>query len=254
MNIDDRMKGYYELRQRPELLRRTPVIVRIDGRAFHSYTRSFTKPFSPILQQCMVAASQALAAEMQGFVAAYTQSDEASFLLVDYATLQTDAWFGYNQQKLASISASIFTAHFNQAIHEWNREIWPAYFDARAFNVPREEVCNYFVWRAKDWVRNSVSMLARSKFSHKELLHKPVPSMHEMLHGVGVNWADLSPCWKNGVWLLNKEKCIANPNVIASYATIETLLKSELYPNETPTLPEMPGCSPTEVTDGSVRV
>jgi tRNA(His) 5'-end guanylyltransferase len=141
--------------------------------------------------------------EIQGAVFAYTQSDEISILLTDFATPQTSAWFDGNSQKITSVAASIITAHFN-----YNRllRLGPvnaiplAYFDARVFTIPdRIEVMNYFIWRNQDCARNSVSMVAQANFSHKELQGKSTPQMHEMLHDKGVNWAtDFPDGAKNG--------------------------------------------------------
>ncbi len=196
-----RMKDNYELRARHYLTRRTPVIMRLDGRAFHTYTAQCTTPFDPRIRQCMSRAAQAVAEDMQGCKLVYIQSDEASFVLTDYDTLETEAWFGYCQNKMESVAASVMTAHFNQLATLYDLH-GVATFDARAFNIPPEEVVNYFLWRAKDWSRNSVSLYARMFFSHNELLNKSCPMMHEMLHGIGKNWTtDLTPVERNGVFL-----------------------------------------------------
>lgn len=195
-SLGDRMKKNYEGPNRHFLTRRVPVIIRIDGRAFHTYTKSLEKPFSPYLTINMIESAKALFEE-QGCKLAYVQSDEASFLFTDYDDLNTEAWFGYNQSKLESVAASIFTAKFNSN----NKFQQLANFDARAFNVPREEVANYFLWRAKDWHRNSLQMYARSVFSHKELHNKDSNEIHEMLNLLNMNWADLHPQLKNGTFL-----------------------------------------------------
>ena len=220
------------------LTRRTPVIIRVDGRAFHTYTRNMPRPFCEHLHDAMVHATSCVASGMQGCQAAYTQSDEASFLLTDYAELTTDAWFDYNQQKLCSIAASMFTLHFNSCL----KLILPAdircagvaYFDARAFNMPREEVVNYGLWRALDWERNSVMMLGRAHFSHNELENKHIPDIHEMLHTKGINWAKMENWQRNGSWLIPsvaggwEVKCDITPN----YGEINNLLEPRIYPKE----------------------
>jgi tRNA(His) 5'-end guanylyltransferase len=134
---------------------------------------------------------------MQGFKLGYTQSDEATFLLRDTDSHETQGWFGYELSKIISISASAFTAYFNREFDEKP----PAMFDSRAFVVPDEDVPNVFVWRQKDWARNSIQMLARATFSHRELNGKKIPEIHEMLHGVGINWADMTPVLKNGTFV-----------------------------------------------------
>jgi tRNA(His) 5'-end guanylyltransferase len=194
--------------------------VRVDGRAFHTFTRDFQKPFSPKLTNAMVESALALASEMQGCKLGYVQSDEASFLLTDYDELQTQPWFAYNKSKVESISASTMTAAF--ARHMWVAGISrPATFDARSFNIPEDEVVNYFSWRARDWARNSVTMFAQSKFSHKELQNKTCADMHEMLHDVGLNWTtDLTGAEKNGTFILSSGR---RTDVLPTYAAINEL-------------------------------
>lgn len=217
------MKEYYELPSRHKLTRRVPVIIRLDGKAFHTFTRGLQKPFCPDLHFAMVWAARALSEEMQGFKACYVQSDEASFLLTDYDQLSTDAWFGYVKSKLESISASIFTANFNAVFMQWL-----GYFDARAFNVPREDVTNYFLWRMLDWKRNSLQMYCQSMFSATELQNKTAVDQHEMLHSKGCNWAaDLSNWAKNGTWLFDQERI---NSIKAEYAEIDARIAKFVYP------------------------
>lgn len=218
--LGERMKENYEHRTRSFLPRRTYTIIRLDGKAFHTYTKGLKKPFDRYLIEDMDAAIVAMLGEIQGAVFAYTQSDEISILLTDFATPQTNAWFDGNIQKITSVSASIMTAEFNLLRLNRNRNNWNAnkesqypgtetlaYFDSRAFTIPdRTEVMNYFRWRQQDCIRNSVSMVAQSNFTHKELQGKSQSAMHEMLHNKGVNWAtDYTDGEKNGR-IIVKEK------------------------------------------------
>ena len=191
-SLGNRMKGNYENRSQSYLLRRMPVIIRLDGRSFHTLTRKCDKPFDEKLSNCITTTALHICSEIQGVKCAYTQSDEISLLLTDFDTLTTMAWFDYNVQKVVSISASIASVKFS--------ELWGSsgVFDSRAFNLPKEEVANYFVWRQKDWIRNSVMMLAQSHFSHKQLHQKGQSDMHEMLLGKDINWNELELRWKNG--------------------------------------------------------
>lgn len=212
-SLGTRMKDNYENRERRYLTRRTPVIVRVDGRAFHTLTRKAKKPFDASFVQVMQSAAIAVAANMQGFKLGYVQSDEVSFLLTDFDTLDTDAWFDYNLQKVVSITAAMMTAHFNRIAGNilarsqgWLPavDLNPPVFDARAFNIPLEEVPNYFLWRAKDWERNSVQMLARSRFSQKELHGKDRAKMLTMLEAEGIRWNELPDHLKNGTYIAAK--------------------------------------------------
>jgi len=195
-DIGTRMKENYENRQRFYLTRRTPVIIRLDGKAFHTLTRKCEKPFDLPLNTAMVYTAQYLVSEIQGAKLAYHQSDEISILLTDYDNLDTDAWFDYNLQKVVSVSAAMCTAKFNE-FHFYPGDGF-ALFDARAFNIPKEEVTNYFIWRQQDWTKNSVQMLARAHFSHKELHGKNQKAMITMLEERGVRWNELADHWKNG--------------------------------------------------------
>lgn len=199
-NLGDRMKRNYEDAYRIKLTRRTPVIIRLDGKAFHTLTRGCDKPFDENFNGAMFITMKKLCEEIQGVKCAYHQSDEISLLLLDYDRLDTEAWFGNNLQKIVSISASIASLAFSNA---YMRE---GIFDSRAFNIPENEVKNYFIWRQKDWERNSLQMLSQSHFSHNELHKKNKSDMHEMLHTKGVNWADLQPKWKNGTFLFKDDR------------------------------------------------
>ncbi len=197
------MKHNYEDRSRLFLTRRTPVIMRLDGKAFHTFTRGFDRPFDVKLMFAMSATAKALCEALQGAQMAYTQSDEISILITDFKKLTTDAPFDYNIQKLASIGASMCTAKFLLEMqHTCSEKLGTKVplFDCRVFNIPKEEVCNYFIWRQKDWARNSISMLTRSYYSHNEMHGKSVTDMHEMLHAKDANWANLDSRIKNGTF------------------------------------------------------
>ena len=232
-DIATRMKENYELRDRHMLHRRTPVIVRVDGRAFHTYAKKMQRPFDKRLVSSMCLAAKRVAIEMQGCKAVYIQSDEASFLLIDYERFNTEAWFGYNQSKVESIAASIMTAAFNRLMRMmYGVSGNDAHFDARAFNIPKEEVSNYFLWRAKDWERNSVSMYCHAFYSHNQMHGQGMADQHEMLHKVGRNWAtDLSPQYRNGTWLFEKEE--ARTDILPNYNSISAVLDPLIHCEET---------------------
>ncbi|KKM78057.1 hypothetical protein LCGC14_1363740 [marine sediment metagenome] len=220
-SIGNRMKENYEDRYRIKLTRRMPVIIRLDGKSFHTLTRYCRKPFDEDFSDCMTATASYLLKNIQGAKCAYKQSDEISILLTDFDRLTTDAWFDYNLQKMVSVSAGMASAFFT--INWWSvipsirrTTISNAIFDSRVFNIPKEEVCNYFIWRQLDWFRNSLQMLARTHFSHKELNEKNTSDIHEMLYQKGMNWADLEPVWKNGVfiWLDEGEGWQTTPDIV----------------------------------------
>jgi len=198
--LGDRVKRYEGV-SKFKLLPKSPLIIRIDGKSFHTYTKGCNKPFDQELINAMTYAAEKTAEQMSGFVLAYVQSDEATFVLQDYATLQTQGWFGYELAKVVSISASMFTAFFNEIY----TNPAPAFFDSRAFTVPHEEVPNVLIWRQRDWERNSIQMLARAHYSHKECHLKKIPDLHEMLHKKGINWAKLPDQHKNGTIIIKND-------------------------------------------------
>lgn len=182
--LGDRMKRY-EATTRTLLPRRTYTILRVDGRAFHTYLRGAQKPFDEQFMADMNAVAEALAAEITGSAFTYTQSDEISILVTDFATEQTEPWFGGVAAKQLSISAALATAVLNE-----RRPGKRALFDARVFTLSDPvEVANYFLWRQRDAVRNSITMAAQAHFTHRRLHGVSTGGMQELLWSeAGVNW------------------------------------------------------------------
>lgn len=218
-SLGDRMKAY-EATSQQYLLRRTPVIIRIDGKAFHTYTKRLkqldpdlqTVPFSSMMKNAMVETTKALYSDVQCCVLGYTQSDEISLLLRDWDTLETQSWFGNGVQKMASVAASTATAAFNFAFSKYQKAEKlsdMARFDARVYNVPKEEVVNYFIWRQNDASRNSVQMLGHYHFSQKQMHAKSNSQIQDMLMlEKGVNWNDLPVWMKRGSCVLRNDSGI----------------------------------------------
>ncbi|MEU4229416.1 tRNA(His) guanylyltransferase Thg1 family protein [Nonomuraea sp. NPDC026600] len=196
--LGDRMKAYEQV-TRTMLPRRTYTIVRVDGRAFHTFLRHADRPFDDAVVAAMDAVGQTLCKQMAGAVLAYTQSDECSVLITDFATPRTQPWFGGVVQKIASVAASIAAVAFNEQYGlDYDDAI--ATFDGRVFTIPDvEEVAAYFQWRQRDCVRNSITMAAQAKFSHQQLHGKRTGDMQEMLWSQhGINWNDYPAGVKRG--------------------------------------------------------
>ena len=236
MSVNDdlgmRMKNNYESIPKTRLMRRTPVAIRIDGKAFHTFTKGFEKPFDMVLIKSMQQTMKYLCENIQGCVFGYCQSDEITLILVDYQTLTTDAWFDYEVQKMCSISASMATMAFNKFFAEnvddyikkerrfikWDGVSKEEYiktllkavekgamFDARCFNIPKEEVTNLIYWRQLDATRNSIQMVGQANFSHKELQNKSCNMIQDMLHEQkGINWNDFPTVCKRGTACIEK--------------------------------------------------
>ena len=244
-SLGDRMKENYENRAKTYLVRRTPVIIRLDGKAFHTFTKGLKKPYDEIFHNTMNQTMKYLCENIQGCKLGYTQSDEITLLLTDYDTLDTDAWFDNNVQKICSVSASMATMAFNAVFSELYhntmfksdnpedpyfdvlfKKLNMAMFDSRCFNIPKEEVTNCFIWRQQDATRNAIQMLGQCNFSHKELQGKSCNDIQDMLMlQKGINFNDMPTEFKRGVC------CI----------------KEEYYPDP------MPGCEDCPIDATSVR-
>ena len=225
-DLGKRMKEFYEQVPKTRLVRRMPVAIRIDGKAFHTFTRGFKKPFDEVLMKSMQETMQYLCKNIQGVKLGYTQSDEITLILTDYDTLTTSAWFDYEVQKMCSISASMATMAFNKAFsnnatqHMINciadfpynnvlikARLKGAMFDARVFNIPKEEVTNLVYWRQLDATRNSIQMVGQAYFSHKELQNKTCNMIQDMLHEQkGINWNDYEVDKKRGSCCIKTEE------------------------------------------------
>lgn len=195
-SLGDRMKAQYEVRSQTYLPRRTYAIIRLDGKAFHTYTRGLQRPFDEGFMRDMDETAIALMAHVQGAKVAYVQSDEISIVLTDFDQVTTDAWFDGNVQKIVSISASIATANFNAQRPKGGM----AFFDSRVFIIPDPvEVENYFIWRQQDATRNSIQMAAQSMFSHGSTQNQDCNVLQErMFTEKGVNWNDYPDGFKRG--------------------------------------------------------
>lgn len=238
-----RMKENYEKRAQTKLIRRMPVAIRIDGKAFHTFTRGFREPFDKILMQSMQETMLYLCENIQGCVFGYTQSDEITLILIDYQTFETEAWFDYKVQKMCSIAASMATMAFNKYFTKnvedfskskdvvgYNGQYFRDYtdaiiqlatyekavekgamFDARCFNIPKEEVTNLIYWRQLDATRNSIQMVGQANFSHQELQNKTCNMIQDMLHEQkGINWNDLPIYQKRGSCCIKEEYAVNN--------------------------------------------
>ena len=246
--LGKRMKEYYEQVPKYRLMRRTPVAIRIDGKAFHTFTRGFQKPFDEILVKSMQETMKYLCENIQGCVLGYTQSDEITLILVDYKHLNSDAWFDYEVQKMCSIAASMATMKFNKIFNELVTDFFTngvdvftedvdlqhymdrlskavnegAMFDARCFNIPKEEVTNLIYWRQLDATRNSIQMVGQANFSHSELQKKSCNMIQDMLFQErGINWNDFPTHLKRGSCCI-KEYIALDEKTLRSYWRVDT--------------------------------
>lgn len=245
-DFDKRMKEY-EAVSKTRLTKRMPVVIRIDGRAFHTFTKGFQKPYDEILCKTMQETMKYLCGNIQGCVLGYTQSDEITLILVDYDDIKKSSWLDYEVQKICSIVASMATMKFNQLFMPNVLEVYKnrykephkckmpfdlydtyckaneqgAMFDTRCFNVPENDICNALIWRQKDAEKNSISSLGQAHFTQKELQGKKSNDIQDMLMlEKGINWNNVptkfkrgSSCIKvDGKWTIDNEMPILTKN------------------------------------------
>ena len=259
-SLGDRMKHKYEYVTRTYLPRKTPVIIRLDGKAFHSFTRGFKKPFDDIFVKTMQETMKYLCENIQGCVLGYTQSDEITLVLVDYQSNEACAWFDNNIQKMVSVSASMATLAFNQyfivctqeymydchddtisfilperqedydmAFQNHRKKFNTAMFDSRVFTMPKEEVVNCLIWRQQDATRNSIQAVGQANFSHSQLHGKNCSDIQDMLMlEKGINWNDFPTHLKRG------SCCIKKPFKINEGTDQETVRNKWVIDTEIP--------------------
>lgn len=243
MDLGERMKEYENV-NRFYLTKKMPVIIRIDGKAFHTFTRGLKKPFDIKLMEIMQNTMLFLCNNIQGCKLGYTQSDEISLLVTDYDSIKFSSWFNNNLIKFVSISSSMATLKFNQEVTSfinelekniemkfdcmtneeykkniellkiWRDKEFKGLFDSRAFNLPKEEVCNYFIWRQQDATRNAIQLLGQSEFKYKELLGKNCNEIQEMLFQKNINFNDCPTDFKRGSCAIKlNNKWIVDKNI-----------------------------------------
>jgi tRNA(His) guanylyltransferase len=239
-DLGNRIKEYENV-SNFKLMRKGYTILRLDGKAFHTYTKGLLRPFDQGLVDDMDNTAIYLCENIQNVICGYVQSDEITLILCDFEKINTSPWFDNKIQKMCSVSASMATAKFNQLrmFREASKErdhslssiaesVWDndnitssdiinfklAMFDSRVFQVPNKMECtNVLIWRQQDTVKNSISSLAQTMFSHKELQGKNGKEKQEMMFQKdGTNWNDFDPKLKRGRMIV-KETYEKEPGV-----------------------------------------
>ena len=187
-SLFDRMKSYESAHT--NTINSKALIIRVDGKAFHSLKPYLRKGIDSNMVEIMTNTMLNVVNELQSCVFAYTQSDEISFLLRSDRSPSEEPYLKNKVQKIVSIAASMATAWFNHEASDIIKKL--CYFDARVFTMPDEDLPNYFIWRQKDWIRNSIIMLGRAKFSAQELHRKNSAQVLDMLVRVGYDFDSLT--------------------------------------------------------------
>ena len=241
-SLGDRQKAYEAVNDRM-LVPKMPFIIRVDGKAFHTYTRGFVKPFDNIMGITMIEVTKKLCEEIPGTVLGYTQSDEITIVCKYTDRIVSQAWFNGRVRKIETIAASKATKWFNKIFSEkvhdyienfegteeykntlrlfYNKKIGMAEFDARVFNIPEWDCINNVIWRQQDATRNSVEAVGHANFSTKELHKVNCDGIKEMLlKQKNINWeTDFTPYQKYGAF------CYKIKETKKDIARINTVLK-----------------------------
>jgi len=224
-SIGDRMK-FYEKNFGSNLIYampQCPLVIRLDGRAFHTFTKGLDRPFDRGMSDLMDATTKHLVDESNACLG-YTQSDEITLIL--YAEdHHSQIYLDGKIDKLNSLLASSASVFFNKNLSEYipSKEKHDPQFDCRCFSVPtKNEAVNAIIWREKDAVRNSIQMVGQAHFSHASLQGKSCNDIQEMLfQEKGINWNDLRARDKRGGYFQAKK------------------ITGKLNPEELKSLPEM---------------
>lgn len=228
--LGDRMKRY-ELVNQSYLVPGIPMMVRLDGRAFHTFTKGLQKPYDVRMSMAMQETTKYLVTQFNAHLG-YTQSDEISLVFLGGA----DTLFNGRVEKIVSVLASASSVKFNSIITETipeKKHMLPL-FDARAYNVPNlDVVTEQFIWREADATRNSLTMAAHAHFSNKELHKVGFKGKHDLLHSVGINWNDYPTFFKRGSYFKKVEtyKCMTEDELVLipeKYRPTGPILRSEV--------------------------
>lgn len=198
--LGNRMKRYEAVTGDRILVPKMPFIIRVDGKAFHTFTKGVVKPFDKIIEHAMIKTAEALCKDIPGAVIAYTQSDEITVVCKYVDRIKSEAWFNGRISKIETISASKATKYFNKFFYEavekcenrkvYERKLFNAEFDSRVFNIPEWDCINNIIWRQQDAIRNSVESVGHCHFTAKQLNKVCNEEIKNMLLEKGISWED----------------------------------------------------------------
>lgn len=205
--MGDRMKEFEGIETGQRFIPLLPIVVRLDGRSFSSYTKWMERPYDVLMSRTMIETTKALVRETNAVIG-YTQSDEITLILYSDA-FDSEIWFDGKKQKMISCLASFCSVTFYRLICEANPEKKTAplpTFDCRAYNAPsKTEAVNAVLWREKDATKNAISSAARSLYSHKDIEGKTGSEKQEMLFAKGVNFNKYPAAFKRGTFIQRRK-------------------------------------------------
>lgn len=203
--LGDRCKAYEQAEAGHSAMRCLPLLARLDGRAFHTFTRGLRRPYDEAMSRSMIETARQLVGKTHAAVG-YTQSDEIT-LAWHQPGEHSQLMFNGRFQKLASVLAGLASVAFYKEIAQRlpSKAGELPHFDCRVWQVPTiRDAIDVFIWREDDATKNSIAMAAQSVCSHKELHGKHTGDMQEMLHDKGINWNDYPAFFKRGTYLQRK--------------------------------------------------
>lgn len=203
-SLGDRLKGLESIEAGRTARHDIPLMARLDGRAFHTFTRGLGRPYDVRMSRLMIDTAMYLV-ETTHAKLGYTQSDEISLVWWNSEdSTESTYLFDAKFQKLTSVLAGTASAFFTKYLAERIPEKADALpvFDCRVWNVPdRHEAFLNFLWRQDDAVKNSISMAAQAKFSHKQLQNVDSEGKKKMLRDVGAAWEDMPLFFRMGTFV-----------------------------------------------------
>lgn len=241
MTLSDRMKDYERITN-TKLMIRTPVMMRCDGRAFHSFCKDMEKPFDKHFIKLMDITAKYLRENIPDCEIAYVESDEITLCLFPYKTFDTNTFFDGRVQKLASVVASMATYIFNKTLDKWRNypicdieSLPPDYqervsersfadkvenkiatFDCRVWNLPKEEVLNCLLWRQQDSKRNAIMSAGQTWIGKKQIHGFKTTDIIDKLKEIGIDYWSAIPAeyhygrtftsLGDGVWKFDDEE------------------------------------------------
>lgn len=254
--LGDRMKRYELEEAGRRMLPRLPILARLDGRAFHTFTRGLRRPFDEDFCRCMALTTAKLVDKFHASLG-YTQSDEITLFWLNNDP-QREMMFDGRYQKWTSLLAAAATRQFCNAIdiHLSAKSHLDPEFDCRVWQVPdMTEAYHAFLWREDDATRNSLQMASQAIYTRKELFKKGRAELHEMLFQKGINWNDYPPFFKRGTYVrrMPYEHTLTAAELAripAAHRPTEPVVRTAVFPLAAPPLFQLKALGP--LLDGTV--
>ena len=200
-SLGDRMKAYEMVHTQTSLVPGIPVYVRIDGRAFHTFTRGLQKPFDPDFAWTMKEVTKHLHDKTNAFIS-YVQSDEISLCYLEPSKMPFETRLFKLESVLAGMASAAFCVYGSKTKLKDRIEKMIPHFDCRVCQMPLKEIPNMLLFRERDCLKNAITLVALEHFSNKQIHKKNSDEKIEMLlKEAGVDFAkDIDEDFRVGSW------------------------------------------------------